>query len=63
ANTVGDVASVASVDWGCAEQVMAATSFGSGLGFEATTAQTFGVYCALLLCHGLIYSLNPAIVA
>ncbi|KAH9475699.1 putative amino-acid permease C11D3.08c [Psilocybe cubensis] len=62
-NTVGNIASVASVDWGCAVQIMAAASIGSGLNFQATTAQTFGVYCALLLTHGVICSLNPIIVA
>ena len=39
-NTVGNIASVASVDWGCAVQIMAAASIGSGLQFTATTAQT-----------------------
>ncbi|PPQ81026.1 hypothetical protein CVT25_014486 [Psilocybe cyanescens] len=62
-NTVGNIASVASVDWGCAVQIMAAASIGSGLTFQATTAQTFGVYCALLFAHGVICSLNPIIVA
>lgn len=38
-NAVGNIASVASVDWGCAEQIMAAASIGSGLQFTATTAQ------------------------
>ncbi|TFK37004.1 amino acid transporter [Crucibulum laeve] len=62
-NTVGNIASVASVDWGCAVQIMAAASIGSGLEFQATVAQTFGVYVALLSCHAVICSLNPAIVA
>ena len=39
-NTVGNIASVASVEWGCALQIMAAASIGSGLQFTATTAQT-----------------------
>jgi hypothetical protein len=39
-NTVGNIASVASMDWGCAVQIMAAASIGSGLEFTATTAQT-----------------------
>lgn len=49
ANTVGNVASVASVDWGCAVQIMAAVSIGSGLKFEATIAQT--LYAANLSRH------------
>ncbi|KAF9007210.1 amino acid/polyamine transporter I [Cyathus striatus] len=62
-NTVGNIASVASVDWGCAVQIMAAVSIGSNLAFTPTTAQTYGVFCALLLTHGTICSLNPAIIA
>ncbi|KAF8892309.1 APC amino acid permease [Gymnopilus junonius] len=62
-NTTGNIAAVASVDWGCAVQITAAASIGSGLTFEATTAQTYGVCCALLLCHVAICSLNPKIIA
>lgn len=39
-NTIGSIASIASIDWGCAVQVMAAASIGSDLDFEATSAQT-----------------------
>ena len=39
-NTVGNIASVASVDWGLAVQIMAAASIGSGLRFSATVGQT-----------------------
>lgn len=43
-NTLGNIASVASVDWGCAVQIMAAASIGSSdLQFTATTAQTLWV--------------------
>ncbi|KAF9002343.1 APC amino acid permease [Cyathus striatus] len=62
-NTVGNIAGVASLDWGCAVQIMAAVSIGSGLTFQPTAAQTFGVYCALLLCHAIICSLNPIVIA
>lgn len=47
ANTVGSIAAVASIDWGCAIQVMAAASIGSNETFEATAAQTLyglGIY-------------------
>ncbi|TDL24693.1 amino acid transporter [Rickenella mellea] len=56
-NTIGIIAGVASVDWGCAVQIMAAVSIGSNMTFAPTTAQIFGVYAALLLCHSLIASL------
>ncbi|KAK0196788.1 APC amino acid permease [Armillaria mellea] len=62
-NTISNVASVASIDWGCALQIMAAVSIGSDLTFEATIPQTFGLYCALLLCHALICSINPRFMA
>ncbi|PBK78520.1 APC amino acid permease [Armillaria solidipes] len=62
-NTISTVASVASTDWGCALQIMAAVSIGSDLTFEATIPQTFGLYCALLLCHALICSTNPKYMA
>ncbi|GLB36976.1 putative APC amino acid permease [Lyophyllum shimeji] len=62
-NTIGNIASVASVDWGCAVQIMAAASIGSGMTFAATVGQTFALYVALLLCHAIICSLNPAIIA
>lgn len=39
ANTIGSIASVASIDWGCAVQVMAAATIGSGGSFEPTSAQ------------------------
>lgn len=40
ANTIGSIAGVASIDWGCAVQVMAAANIGSNGVFEATEAQT-----------------------
>lgn len=39
-NTIGNIASVASVDWGCAVQLMAAVSIGSDMTFVPTTGQT-----------------------
>ncbi|KAG7448120.1 APC amino acid permease [Guyanagaster necrorhizus] len=62
-NTISNVASVASIDWGCALQIMVAVSIGSDLTFEATIPQTFGLYCALLLCHALICSISPRFMA
>ncbi|KAJ3480908.1 hypothetical protein NLI96_g8016 [Meripilus lineatus] len=52
-NTIGSIASIASIDWGCAVQVMAAASIGSDLDFEATSAQT-------LLCLAVIVALPAA---
>ncbi|THU98801.1 hypothetical protein K435DRAFT_720431 [Dendrothele bispora CBS 962.96] len=63
ANTISNVASVASVDWACAVQIMAAVSIGSDLSFQPTTAQTYGLFCALLISHGLINSVTPRVIA
>lgn len=40
ANTIGLIASVASVDWGLAVQILAAASIGSDMHFIPTNAQT-----------------------
>ena len=39
ANTLGSIACIASIDWGCAIQVMAAASIGSGGTYVATTGK------------------------
>ena len=36
---MGNLASVASTDWGCAVQLMAAVSIGSNMAFVPTTGQ------------------------
>ncbi|KIL59816.1 hypothetical protein M378DRAFT_84638 [Amanita muscaria Koide BX008] len=61
-NTIGQISSVASVDWGCAVQIMAAVSIAKPT-FHPTTAQTFGVYCLVLLLHVWICTQSPALVA
>jgi len=50
-NTIGNIAAVASVDWGLALQIMAAASIGSGLKFTATVAQTLWVVVHHLILH------------
>ncbi|KIY51817.1 amino acid transporter [Fistulina hepatica ATCC 64428] len=62
ANTIGSIASVASIDWGCAIQVMAAANIGNP-DFESTTAQTFAVYVAIVLTHAVVCSLATQILA
>lgn len=63
ANTVGNIASVASVDWSASVQVMAAASIGSNGSFIATKPQTFGVYVALVLSHAVVCCLGTRILA
>ncbi|KIM41913.1 hypothetical protein M413DRAFT_71101 [Hebeloma cylindrosporum] len=62
-NTIGSIASVASIDWGCAVQVMAAVTIGSGASFEPTSAQLFGVYTGIVLSHAVICCLGTAVLA
>ncbi|KAI0263183.1 APC amino acid permease [Gloeopeniophorella convolvens] len=62
-NTIGLIAGVAGVDWGFSQQVMAAASIGSNLSFTPTSAQTFGVYAAILVTHGLVCSVAAKYIA
>jgi len=63
ANTVGSTASVASIDWGCAVQIMAAASIGSNHTFVPTSAKTYGVYVAVVLSHAVVCGLATAVLA
>ncbi|CUA75900.1 putative amino-acid permease PB24D3,02c [Schizosaccharomyces pombe 972h-] [Rhizoctonia solani] len=63
ANTLGSIACVASIDWGCAVQVTAAATIGSGGNFVATTGQTYGIYIAILFTHAVVCSLATEVLA
>ncbi|OJT12351.1 hypothetical protein TRAPUB_11126 [Trametes pubescens] len=63
ANTIGSIASVASIDWGCAIQITAAASIGTGQTYSATNAQTFGVYVAVVLTHAVICCFGTQLLA
>jgi len=63
ANTIGSIAAIASIDWGCAVQVMAAATIGSNSTFQPTSAQTFGVYAAIILSHAVLCCLGTAVLA
>ncbi|KAI0728352.1 APC amino acid permease [Irpex lacteus] len=68
ANTVGSIAAIASIDWGCAVQIMAAASIGSinsegNETFTATDAQLFGTYACVVLTHAVICCLGTKILA
>ncbi|KAF8914519.1 amino acid permease-domain-containing protein [Mucidula mucida] len=47
-NTISNVASIASVNWGCAVQIMAAVSIGSDSTFAPTVGQTYFMFHILL---------------
>ncbi|KAF8606392.1 APC amino acid permease [Ceratobasidium sp. AG-I] len=63
ANTLGSIACIASIDWGCAIQVMAAASIGSGGAYVATTGQTYAVYILILITHAIVCSLATEVLA
>ncbi|TEB34406.1 APC amino acid permease [Coprinellus micaceus] len=62
ANTIGNIAAVASIDWGCAVQVMAAVTIASP-DFSPSAAQLFGVYTGIVMCHGVLCCLGTTILA
>ncbi|CAE6518491.1 unnamed protein product, partial [Rhizoctonia solani] len=57
------MACIASIDWGCAVQVTAAATIGSGGNFVATTGQTYGIYLAILFTHAVVCSLATEVLA
>ncbi|KAF5381938.1 hypothetical protein D9757_007583 [Collybiopsis confluens] len=63
ANTIGSVAALASIDWGCAVQIMAAANIGSSGSFEATDAQLYGTYAAVIITHTFICCLGTTVLA
>ncbi|GAB1521707.1 hypothetical protein RhiTH_004804 [Rhizoctonia solani] len=71
ANTLGSIACIASIDWGCAIQVTAAVTIGTSGSFVATTGkpnsigpgQTYGIYIAILFTHALVCSLATEVLA
>ncbi|KAF7320905.1 Gaba permease [Mycena chlorophos] len=63
ANTVGSIASVASIDWAAAVQVMAAATIGSDGTFSATSAQTYGLYVGIVASHAFICCLGTTVLA
>lgn len=63
ANTIGSIAAVASIDWGCAVQVAAAAKIGSSGAFDATNAQLFGIYAALIITHTVVCCLGTEVLA
>ncbi|KAF8152805.1 APC amino acid permease [Pholiota molesta] len=62
-NTVGSIAGVASIDWGCAVQIMAAATIGSNGAFSPTSGQLFGVYAAIVISHAVICCLGTSVLA
>jgi len=63
ANTIGNIAGIASINWGFAVQLTAAAAIGSNGAFIATTAQTFGIYVAAIISEAIICCFGTRILA
>jgi hypothetical protein len=57
------LAGVASVDWACAVQIMAAASIGSGLKFAPTTQQTLYAFDYLPIGHSRLTAVDSGVYA
>ncbi|KAF9457969.1 amino acid/polyamine transporter I [Collybia nuda] len=62
-NTAAYIAGLASVDWGAATQIMAAANIGTDGRFIATNAQTYGLFCGLLILHAIMASMATKVIA
>ncbi|KAK0466082.1 APC amino acid permease [Desarmillaria tabescens] len=63
-NTIGYIAGVASINWGCTVQVMAAVKIGShNQSFDPTNAQLFGIYVAIILTQVVGCCLGTTVLA
>lgn len=57
-NVLGQIAGIASTDYGAAQLLLAAVSIGSDFTYFPTDQQTVGVCAAILVFHGLVNSLS-----
>ena len=62
-NLLGQVAGVASTDFGLAQMICAAATVGTEGAFVPTTWQTFLIFAAILVSHGLLNSVGTRILA
>ncbi|KDE07288.1 hypothetical protein MVLG_02508 [Microbotryum lychnidis-dioicae p1A1 Lamole] len=62
-NLLGQVAGVASTEYGLAQMILSAASLSTEGRFVATTAQTYAVFLGLLIIHGLINSAGTRFLA
>ncbi|EIW75529.1 APC amino acid permease [Coniophora puteana RWD-64-598 SS2] len=62
-NTIGFATALASIDWACAVQIGAAASIANDLTWAPTMPQTFGIYVAIIVAHGIVCSLTPELMA
>ncbi|POY75264.1 hypothetical protein BMF94_1634 [Rhodotorula taiwanensis] len=62
-NILGQVAGVASTEWGLANMILAAASISTDGAYVATAGQTMAVYVALLVVHGLLNSVGTKVIS
>ncbi|SCZ98393.1 BZ3500_MvSof-1268-A1-R1_Chr3-2g06340 [Microbotryum saponariae] len=62
-NLLGQVAGVASTEYGLAQMILSAASLSTEGRFVATTGQTYAVFLGLLIIHGLINSAGTRFLA
>ncbi|EIW80594.1 APC amino acid permease [Coniophora puteana RWD-64-598 SS2] len=63
ANTIGNCTGMAAAEWSLAIQVMAAVSMATEGAFIATQSQTFAVFIAAILLHGMVCTLGTKVLA
>lgn len=63
ANTLSTTSAVASIDWGCAQMILAAASIATDGEFSASSWQILLTYYAVLLCHACITSIGTRALA
>ncbi|KAF8339823.1 amino acid/polyamine transporter I [Cantharellus anzutake] len=61
-NTIGCIAAVASIDWGCATQIMAAATL-TNPSFSPAVGETFAVYLAVVISHALLCCFKTSVLA
>ncbi|CAF1263580.1 unnamed protein product [Adineta ricciae] len=57
-NLLGQVAGVASTDYGCSQLLLAAVSMATEFRYQPTAGHTVGVMAAIIILHGFINSLS-----
>ncbi|GAA5913244.1 hypothetical protein JCM6882_000041 [Rhodosporidiobolus microsporus] len=62
-NLLGQVAGVASTEFGLAQMILAAATISTDGAYVASAGHTFAVYAALLIIHGLLNSFGTKVIA
>ncbi|KAG1723081.1 amino acid/polyamine transporter I [Suillus paluster] len=63
ANTIENIAGVASGNWACAIQITAVISIATDQAYTTNNKQLYGIYAALILSHAVLVSLGTKVLA